>query len=258
MSSSARKRRIPPLRRRVPLPTAAKEPKRRFLRPLWREIPSGGQNLSGSYFFSRATGPWRGGGLGLPRPPGPPGLCHAVWLGGGPRAGGDTGPYGKAAVLGVGADTIRPPYPGQLLRLLAPGAFFRPAGLFFWIAQPAAAAGKRGQSTAPPAPDARNGPREASPVTGSGGRRLECLHSSEPVPGDLWFFPSWERTTKTTFCGFGGTGRAGETPAPTPGVRPVGGGVPTAPLRVLAEEGGCAYNILKLKIILSEIVDIEK
>ena len=93
---------------------------------------------------------------------------------------------------------------------------------------------------------------------GSGGRRLECLHSSEPVPGDLWFFPSWERTTKTTFCGFGGTGRAGETPAPTPGVRPVGGGVPTAPLRVLAEEGGCAYNILKLKIILSEIVDIEK
>ena len=48
---------------------------------LWREIPSGGQNLSGSYFFSRATGPWRGGGLGLPLPLGPPGLCHAVWLG---------------------------------------------------------------------------------------------------------------------------------------------------------------------------------
>ena len=104
------------------MPTAAKEPKRRFLRPLWREIPSGGQNLSGVSPSFRATGPWRGGGLGLPLPPGPPGLCHAVWLGGGPRAGGDTGPYGKAAVLGVGADTIRPPYPGQLLRLLVPGA----------------------------------------------------------------------------------------------------------------------------------------
>ena len=160
----------------------------------------------------------------------------------------------------VGADVlIRPLYPAQPLRLLAPGALF-PSSMpgFPWIDASAAAAGKRGQSAAPPAPDARNGPREVSPVMGSGGRRLECLHSSEPVPGDLWFFPSWERTTKTTFCGFRGTGRAGETPAPTSGVRPVGGGVPTAPLRVLAEEGGCAYNILKLKIMLSEIVDTEK
>ena len=70
---------IPPPRRRVPLPAAAKEPKRRFLRPLWRFVPSGGQNLSGFSPSFRATGPWRGGDLALPRPPGPPGLCHVVW-----------------------------------------------------------------------------------------------------------------------------------------------------------------------------------
>ena len=46
--------------------------------------------------------------------------------------------------------------------------------------------------------------REASPVTGSGGRRLECLHSSEPAPGDLWFFPSLERTRKGGFRRSGG------------------------------------------------------
>ena len=84
---------IPPPRRRVPLPTAAKEPKRRFLRPLWRFVPSGGQNLSGFSPSFRATGPWRGGGLALPRPPGPPGLYHVVWLGRKRRADEDIRPY---------------------------------------------------------------------------------------------------------------------------------------------------------------------
>ena len=50
-----------------------------FFRPLRLELPFGGQNLSVPYFFSRATGPWRGGGLGLPLLPGPPGLFHVVW-----------------------------------------------------------------------------------------------------------------------------------------------------------------------------------
>ena len=80
------KRRIPPPRRRVPLLTAAKEPKRRFFGPLRREIPSGGQTLSGPYFFSRATGPWSSGSFGLSLPLSPPGLFHAVWptVNGGP------------------------------------------------------------------------------------------------------------------------------------------------------------------------------
>ena len=45
---------IPPPRRRVPLPPAAKEPKRRFLRPLGRFVPSGGKNLGG---FPPPSGP---------------------------------------------------------------------------------------------------------------------------------------------------------------------------------------------------------
>ncbi len=78
--------RVPPPRRRVPLPTAAKEPKRRFFRPRRLELPSGGQNLSGLRPSFRATGPWRGKCLGLPLPPGPPGSCHVVWptINGGP------------------------------------------------------------------------------------------------------------------------------------------------------------------------------
>ena len=78
--------RVPPPRRRVPLPTAAKEPKRRFFRPRRLELPSGGQNLSGLRPSFRATGPWRGKCLGLPLPPGPPGSCHVVWpaIDGGP------------------------------------------------------------------------------------------------------------------------------------------------------------------------------
>ena len=52
---------VPPLRRRVPLPAAAKEPKRRFLEvPLWLAVSTGGQNLSGLSHAFRATGPWRG------------------------------------------------------------------------------------------------------------------------------------------------------------------------------------------------------
>ncbi len=57
-----------------------------FFRPLRLELPFGGQNLSGLHPSFRATGPWRGKCLGLPLPPGPPGLYHAVWpaIDGGP------------------------------------------------------------------------------------------------------------------------------------------------------------------------------
>ena len=69
---------IPPLRRRVPLLAAVKEPKRRFLEvPLWLAVSTGGQNLSGFRISFRATGPWRGGGRGVPVSLGPPGFCHA-------------------------------------------------------------------------------------------------------------------------------------------------------------------------------------
>ena len=191
MSSSARKRRIPPLRRRVPLPTAAKEPKRRFLRPLWREIPSGGQNLSGVSPSFRATGPWRGGGLGLPLPLGPPGLCHAVWLGGGPRAGGDTGPYAKAAVLGVGADTIRPPYPDQLLRLLVPGALSPSSRTVFLDCPASGSGGEAGaiSCTARAGCEERPPQKEnsAAPAAGSfahGGKGTKTPFFAAPLAGN--------------------------------------------------------------------------
>ena len=106
------KRRIPPPRRRVPLPTAAKEPKRRFwVGPLRLVVSTGGQNLSGPLPSFRATGPWRGGGFGLLLLPGPPGLYHAVWLGGecGPMR---HRPLRKGCRMGVGADVpIRPSEP---------------------------------------------------------------------------------------------------------------------------------------------------
>ena len=105
---------IPPPRRRVPLPAAAKEPKRRFLRPLWREIPSGGQNLSGVYPSFRATGPWRGKCLGLPLPPGPPGSCHVVWptINGGPMRHRPLPQYDRLSV-GAGVPPARCPPPGS-------------------------------------------------------------------------------------------------------------------------------------------------
>ena len=49
-----------------------------FFRPLWQEVPSGGQNLSGLRPSFRATGPWRGKGWGFLISLGPPDFCHAV------------------------------------------------------------------------------------------------------------------------------------------------------------------------------------
>ena len=83
----SRKRRIPPPRRRVPLPTAAKEPKRRFWRvPLvrgfsrrakleWRVLL-----LSGHAFLKESLAKnFVRNCVSLLL--GPPGFCHAVWLG---------------------------------------------------------------------------------------------------------------------------------------------------------------------------------
>ena len=138
---------------------------------LWQFVPSGGQILSGCPLPFRATGPWRGKSSGQALQPGPPGLCHAVWLGSRRRAGEDTGPYPKYGSLSVGADTIRPPITNPLLRLLAPGALS-------WSSRTARSSlpgqrQRRGTEGNPlPCPRRMRGTvsREASPVMGSGGK----------------------------------------------------------------------------------------
>ena len=80
------------------------------------------------------------------------------------------------AVPCVGADSIRPSFQDQPLRLVAPGALFSfslPG--FLWIAQPAAAAGKRGQSAALPAPDARDTHPRSVPRNGVRGQATGVL-----------------------------------------------------------------------------------
>ena len=134
---------IPPPRRRVPLPAAAKEPKRRFFRPLWRFVPSGGQNLSGFSPLSGPLGPgaaeiwpcrvhrvrlafamlfgWAGnGGRMRPIPP-----IRGKW----PKAKRGRGhpPLLKSTIFGVGAGVLTgPPITDRLLRLVATGVFSCP------------------------------------------------------------------------------------------------------------------------------------
>ena len=73
-----------------------------FFRPLRRERSSGGQNLSGSPFPFRATGPWLGRGWGFLVSFGPPGFYHAVWSGNGQRADEISAPtkQTRSAILG--------------------------------------------------------------------------------------------------------------------------------------------------------------
>ena len=138
-----------------------------FFRPLRLELPFGGQNLSSLRPSFRATGPWRGKCLGLPLPPGPPGSCHVVWptINGGPMR---HRPLPTDDSFCVGADvSIRPRQLPNFYGCWHQARFPGPAGWFSQVIQPAAAARKREQSTAPPAPASRNYPREASLVTGA-------------------------------------------------------------------------------------------
>ena len=182
------KRRIPPPRRRVPLPTAAKEPKRRFwVGPLRFAVSTGGQTLSGPLPSFRATGPWRGGSSGLVFPPGPPGLCHAVWLGGecGPMR---HRPLRKGCRMGVGADVpIRPSGPAPTAactrRAFSSSQRQRRGSADNQLDHP-----RRIRGTTS---------RKASPVTGVRGRAtgVLALLGAQP-PGHFWFlFGQTKRNT---------------------------------------------------------------
>ena len=186
-------------RRRVPLPTAAKEPKRRFFGPLWRLVPSGGQNLSGSHSSFRATGPWpckistrRSHQVRL--------ACTMLF---GPVM--DDGPMSSSARC---SETS--PY-GCLHQARFPGPACRASPK---LPSQRQRRGSRGNRLYHPRRMRGTAHRKVSPVTGSGGRRLECWHSWEPAPGDLkvncpkgaregglghWFFPSLERTQNRGF-----------------------------------------------------------
>ncbi len=115
------KRRIPPPRRRVPLLTAAKEPKRRFFGPFSKKVSSGGQTLSGCPLSFRATGPWREKGrkhaplLGSAWPVPCCSAGHGRWAA-------KDRPYTETRSPFVGAAFRRPPHLDQPLRLLATGA----------------------------------------------------------------------------------------------------------------------------------------
>ena len=145
--------------------------------PLRREISSGGQTLSGVCPSFRVTGPWQGGGLDLPLLPGPPGLCQAVEPGGGSRADEDIGPYGKTAVLGVGAGVLTgPPMTHQPLRLQAPGALSSSSRTaFFQDPSQRQRRGKEGNQLNRPRRMRGTTAREVSPVTGVRGRATGVL-----------------------------------------------------------------------------------
>ena len=170
------KRRIPPPRRRVPLPTAAKEPKRRFcVGPPRLVVSTGGQNLSGPLPSFRATGPWRGGSSGLVFPPGPPGLYHAVWLGRecGPMR---HRPLRKGCRMGVGAAVCRPPNLNQPLRLVATGALFSSSlPGFLPKSSQRQRRGSGGNRLYHPRRIRGKTSRKASPVTGVRGRATGVL-----------------------------------------------------------------------------------
>ena len=78
-------------------------------------------------------------------------------------------------------------------------AFLVQQDCFPKTARLAAAARMRSQSAAPPAPASWNCFPGSVLRNGVRGWRLERWRSSEPIPGDLWFFPSLERTRKGAF-----------------------------------------------------------
>ena len=124
--------------------------------PLRLVVSTGGHNLSGLRLSFRATGPWRSECLGLPLLSGPPSLCHVVWVDGKLRDDETSAPTKKLPCRG--GCPHPPANPHQPLRLVATGALSTSSLPDSpQIAQPAAAAQKRSQSAAPPAPALRYG-----------------------------------------------------------------------------------------------------
>ena len=136
--------------------------------PLRLVVSTGGHNLSGLRLSFRATGPWRSECLSLPLLSGPPSLCHVVWLGGKLRADETSAPTKKLPCRG--GCPHPPANPHQPLRLVATGALSSSSLPDSpQIAQPAAAAQKRSQSAAPPAPALRYGSQGSVPRNGGPG-----------------------------------------------------------------------------------------